>query len=105
MRVRYTFGVLVFAALWMLGCATSDDSRDRDSGSSYSERERLPPRATRFNEPIFGGQAVVHEAGREHPRSIVLIHGIGDNASSDFDDHVSWLARSYHVVTVDLPGF
>jgi pimeloyl-ACP methyl ester carboxylesterase len=106
MRVRYTFGVLVFVALWMLGCATSEDLRERDvSSASSSEHAPLPPRTTRFNEPIFGGQAVVHETGREHPRSIMLIHGIGDNASSDFDDHVTWLARSYHVVTVDLPGF
>ena len=54
---------------------------------------------------MFQGQAVVYEAGREHRRSLLLVHGLGNNGAGDFSDHVAWLARSYHVLAVDLPGF
>jgi pimeloyl-ACP methyl ester carboxylesterase len=58
----------------------------------------------RIEEPVFGGRAYVYEAGTQHPRSIVLVHGIGDGPA-DFAPHIEWLAQSYHVVTFDLPGF
>jgi pimeloyl-ACP methyl ester carboxylesterase len=58
----------------------------------------------RIQEPVFNGQAYVYEAGREHARSIVLVHGIGDGPV-DFAPHIEWLARSYHVIAFDLPGF
>ncbi|HKQ30148.1 MAG TPA: alpha/beta hydrolase [Burkholderiales bacterium] len=58
----------------------------------------------RISEPVFNGHANVYEAGREHPRSIVLVHGIGDGPV-DFAEHIGWLSRSYHVIAFDLPGF
>ena len=54
---------------------------------------------------MFQGQAVVYEAGREHPRSLLLVHGLGSNGAGDFAEHAAWLARSHHVLAVDLPGF
>jgi pimeloyl-ACP methyl ester carboxylesterase len=48
---------------------------------------------------------MVYEAGREHPRTLLLVHGLGSNGASDFAEHAAWLARSYHVLAVDLPGF
>jgi pimeloyl-ACP methyl ester carboxylesterase len=60
--------------------------------------------AQRVAEPVFNGHTYVYEAGREHPRTIVLVHGIGDGPV-DFASHIDWLARSYHVITFDLPGF
>lgn len=59
----------------------------------------------RIKEPVFKGQAVVYEAGKEHARTVLLVHGLGNNGASDYADQVSWLARSYHVLAVDLPGF
>jgi pimeloyl-ACP methyl ester carboxylesterase len=59
----------------------------------------------RIEEPVFKGRAVVYEAGKEHKRTILLVHGLGSNGAGDFADHASWLARSYHVLAVDLPGF
>jgi pimeloyl-ACP methyl ester carboxylesterase len=61
--------------------------------------------ATRIAEPVFGGEAVVYEAGRGKPRSVVLVHGVGDNGARDFVREVEWLARDHHVVAFDLPGF
>lgn len=53
----------------------------------------------------LGGRAYVYEIGKEHPRSIVLVHGLGDIGACDFREHIPWLARSFHVIAVDLPGF
>lgn len=54
---------------------------------------------------MFKGRAVVYEAGRERKRTILLVHGLGSNGAADFAEHAAWLARSYHVLAVDLPGF
>ena len=61
--------------------------------------------ARRIDEPVFGGQMVVYEAGRGNARGIMLVHGIGQEAARDYRDHIAWLQKSFHVVAVDLPGF
>jgi len=61
--------------------------------------------ARRIDEPVFGGQMAVYEAGRGNARGIMLVHGIGQEAARDFRDHIAWLQKSFHVVAVDLPGF
>src|SRR5258706_4147252 len=61
--------------------------------------------ARRIDEPVFGGQMVVYEAGRGNAREILLVHGIGQEGARDFRDHITWLQKSFHVVAVDLPGF
>jgi len=78
------------------------------SMSDYSpaQEARVPgTEAHRIDEPVFGGQMVVYEAGRGNAREILLVHGIGDEAARDFRDHIAWLQKSFHVVAVDLPGF
>jgi pimeloyl-ACP methyl ester carboxylesterase len=62
-------------------------------------------RETEIDEPVFGGKAWVLEAGRDHARSVVLVHGIGDEASRSWGRVVPDVARDYHVVVFDLPGF
>jgi len=72
-------------------------------GSDWSE---LPgSREMEIDEPVFGGKAWVFEAGRDRARSVVLIHGLGDDASRSWDSVVPELARDYHVLVFDLPGF
>jgi len=56
-------------------------------------------------EPVFGGTVYVTEAGRKHPSSIVLVHGIGDAGARDWDHLIPALSGQYHVVAFDLPGF
>ena len=68
--------------------------------------QRVPgTEAHRIDEPVFGGQMAVYEAGRGNAREILLVHGIGNEAARDFRDHIAWLQKSFHVVAVDLPGF
>jgi pimeloyl-ACP methyl ester carboxylesterase len=62
-------------------------------------------RSERIETPVFGGEAVIYEAGPREARSVLLVHGIGNDGARDFAGEVEWLARDYHVVTFDLPGF
>ncbi len=61
--------------------------------------------AHRIEASVFNGRAYVYEAGREHTRSVMLVHGVGDAGACDYRVQIPRLARSYHVIAVDLPGF
>ncbi|MDO3379801.1 alpha/beta fold hydrolase [Geoalkalibacter halelectricus] len=56
-------------------------------------------------EPIGGSHIFITQAGIGHPQSVVLIHGLGDLASDTWTELIPQLARTYHVVAFDLPGF
>src|SRR5258706_1746053 len=75
------------------------------AASAAQEARVRGTKPRRIDEPVFGGQMVVHEAGRGNAREIMLVHGIGEEAARDFRDHIAWLRKSFHVVAVDLPGF
>lgn len=53
-----------------------------------------------------GGQRVlVGEAGSAYARTVLLVHGLGNNAHRDWARVVKPLSSQFHVVAVDLPGF
>jgi pimeloyl-ACP methyl ester carboxylesterase len=56
-------------------------------------------------EPIFQSQVYLYEAGINNPKSIVLVHGVGDRGARVWEYIIPKLAKRYHVVTFDLPGF
>ena len=56
-------------------------------------------------EPVFQGKCYVYEAGRNHPYTVVLVHGLGEGAARDWEHVIPSLAQRYHVLTFDLPGF
>jgi pimeloyl-ACP methyl ester carboxylesterase len=62
-------------------------------------------RAGIVNDPVFGGQAFVMEAGPTDAPAVVLIHGLGNGGARDFYPVLPSLAALYHVLTFDLPGF
>jgi pimeloyl-ACP methyl ester carboxylesterase len=55
--------------------------------------------------PFFNGKVFVMQAGRPQQQTIVLVHGLGNNASRDWLKQIPQLARDYHVIAFDLPGF
>ncbi len=57
------------------------------------------------NEPVFGAQVHLREAGIKNQKILLLVHGIGDRAGSVWDELLPELAEDYHVVAPDLPGF
>jgi 4,5:9,10-diseco-3-hydroxy-5,9,17-trioxoandrosta-1(10),2-diene-4-oate hydrolase len=48
-----------------------------------------------------------HEAGAEHPRTVVLLHGGGPGASAwgNFGPNVPVFAESFRTIAVDQPGY
>ncbi len=76
--------------------------------ATAGERAPVPPadiREMTVPEPVFKGTAYLIEAGMEHDMSVVLVHGAGNRASGDWDLVIPELAKQYHVVAFDLPGF
>jgi pimeloyl-ACP methyl ester carboxylesterase len=65
-----------------------------------------PPVQEHFvDEPVFGGRAFLLEAGQGNSPTVVLVHGLGDQASGSWSAVIPALATDYHVLAVDLPGF
>ncbi len=60
---------------------------------------------SRIKEPVFQSEVHVVQAGREHAKTVVLIHGLGPNGHRDWRHVIPVLAQHYHVITFDLPGF
>lgn len=58
-----------------------------------------------IDDPVFGGQSYIVEAGRKNRELVVLVHGLGDIASQTWTRLIPKLAEHYHVLTFDLPGF
>lgn len=84
---------------WLLGCAAAAATAPpAPQGFEGMQAHRL-------EEPVFGGQVVVYEAGRSQPRSVLLVHGVGQGGARDWRETVGWLQQSFHVVALDLPGF
>jgi len=57
------------------------------------------------HEPVFNGEILTLEAGQDHPQTILLVHGLGQNGMMDWADVIAPLAQRYHVLSLDLPGF
>jgi pimeloyl-ACP methyl ester carboxylesterase len=57
------------------------------------------------SEPVFHGEVHYRVSGPETAPTVMLVHGLGDKASNEWDGVVADLARDYRVVRFDLPGF
>jgi len=93
--MRATAGVLIGLLFAVPAAAANADTAAANADS----------RSAIIYDPVFDGRAYVYEAGMDHDKSVVLIHGIGDKASRDWNSLIPILSRYYHVVTFDLPGF
>lgn len=58
-----------------------------------------------IKEPIFGSHVCVYQTNSESVNSVFLVHGIGDNASRDWEKQIPALEKEHHVLAIDLPGF
>lgn len=58
-----------------------------------------------ITEPIFQADVCTYQTNHESSHTILLVHGIGDNASRDWTKQLNSLREHYRVVAVDLPGF
>ena len=56
-------------------------------------------------EPVLDSEVLTVQAGEAHPRTLLLVHGLGNNGFTDWLTVMPQLARQYHVIALDLPGF
>ena len=60
---------------------------------------------TFITEPIFNASVYMQTVGNPENPAVVLVHGLGDEASSIWESTIELLKNDYFVVTFDLPGF
>jgi len=92
--LRSITAILGVSSLW-LACA----------GSPVPPTTPLPMSAERPASDAYEGRLAVHRWGPEGGPDLILIHGLGQRASTDFAPIVPTLARTYRVHAIDLPGF
>lgn len=76
-------------------------------GSVDALRHKLPSEWTleRVREPVFGSEMLVVEAGAARATTVLLVHGLGQSGFTDWMPVLPQLARRFHVIAVDLPGY
>lgn len=62
-------------------------------------------RAGYVREPVFNSRILMVEAGVGNPETVLLIHGLGQNGHKDWHHVITHLAKRFHVLAIDLPGF
>jgi pimeloyl-ACP methyl ester carboxylesterase len=61
--------------------------------------------AERVPVSVFGGRVMLYRAGKRGAEPVILIHGLGTAAASDWREVIPALAETYDVYALDLPGF
>ncbi|MBN1839275.1 MAG: alpha/beta hydrolase [Campylobacterales bacterium] len=56
-------------------------------------------------EPVFNSSVYLQTSGNPKNKAVVLVHGLGDEASTIWEGTVALLEKEYYVVRFDLPGF
>ena len=105
--VRPLLGFLL-CALPLFGCGGSGPAPRRPGqgdGAGAGAGGKLRAGERYVKEPVFGRRVLIRELGTEHSDSVVLVHGVGSLGSRIWDKTVPHLAKRYHVVAMDLPGF
>jgi len=85
----------VLAAALVAGCGAA----------AVGHAELRGARSVLVRDSVFGGKMLVREAGPPGAPAMVLVHGLGQRASRDWDPVLPALAARYRVIAIDLPGF
>ncbi len=96
---------IIFISFFMVACSSSVQNVPHTATSTPSLPELPGSKEYMVVDPVSNGETYIYEAGIENRISIILIHGVGDEASLNWRYLMAELARKYHVVTFDLPGF
>lgn len=72
---------------------------------SFSASAQSSATIAYFKDPVFKIDVFVEQRSLDKPQTMLLVHGLGNNASKDWNDIVEEFAKHYHTIAVDLPGF
>ena len=100
MQQQYQFKILKrLSSLFILLLLISCTSKWTDTPTSLIPRDGL------VEESIFNGDVYLKMRGNTSGPVVVLIHGLGDDASNIWEQTIEKLESNYFLVTLDLPGF
>lgn len=102
--------VFAWATASGLAAATPVESPCQDRLATPAGNAPVPPArlaGLRYScTELPGGQHVlVAEAGQQQAQTVLLVHGLGNNAHRDWRATLEPLAQRFHVIALDLPGF
>lgn len=60
---------------------------------------------TFVTDPVFNASVYMQTIGDPEKPAVVLVHGLGDEASTIWESSLELLKNDFYVVTFDLPGF
>jgi pimeloyl-ACP methyl ester carboxylesterase len=110
--MRYVYLAFLFLTLISLQAAQAQDQPDCEYCKEKLHtleklRKALPADwvLQMEHEPVFGSNILVIQAGLDNPQTLLLVHGLSQNGFTDWMSVMPQLARHYHVLTLDLPGF
>jgi pimeloyl-ACP methyl ester carboxylesterase len=96
--------ILVLTTLRVDAQTHNDDCRDQVDPSAAVEEDRIS--GLRYScLRVDGRRVLVAEAGEAARPAVLLIHGLGNNGHRDWRSTYPVLARQFHVIALDLPGF
>lgn len=74
-------------------------------GQENTEKTILPKNSFFDQEPVFNSNVYLYESGKSYKTSIILVHGVGEDASDIWKNLIPILEKQYHIICFDLPGF
>jgi pimeloyl-ACP methyl ester carboxylesterase len=96
MKNKIIFLIAVFALLYTASSAVCGEE---------NHRADIPGHAEFIDEPVFNGYIYFVQSKNNFKTTVLLVHGIGDDASDIWRDLVPVLEKQYRVIYFDLPGF
>ena len=90
--MKYFITFVSFVAISVFFCVT-------DLCGDTTRREGF------IQEPIFNSKIYLRESGKKHAKSVVLVHGAGEEGARVWENLIPDLEKKFHVVAFDLPGF
>lgn len=88
-----------FLCIMLLMAALSADARG-EAADSVPGVDKMC-----IDEPVFGESACIYQANVAAEKTVVLVHGLNGRALADWGKQIPELAKHYHVLAFDLPGF
>jgi pimeloyl-ACP methyl ester carboxylesterase len=67
--------------------------------------DKLPKNVKFIQEPIFNSKIYFYDSAAKFKTTVILVHGVGDDASKIWTNLVPILEKQYRVIYFDLPGF
>ncbi len=100
-KTRFTIKVIFFFVILV----TFAISFSNVYAGRFKKNEAKNVRSFFVKEPVFNSKVYVSESGMQHDHSVVLVHGVSEQASADWQGVVDVVNDSFHVIALDLPGF